>query len=137
MKGVFIGIARTARLFECAQIEYAGDERPEVRDISDNDGSRCLASVPIEIDQGTVGSGEICNPVENSAEDLLCIRTCMLSKGDGEAGNAEGGTENMGDRVVAVAVSNIPRGGHPGVELTTSTPRLKTATSTIFLQSDQ
>lgn len=80
-----VGAIGAPGLFEGAEVEEAGDEGPEVWDIGDDYRGRRFACVPIQVGQGAVGSGKICNSIEDGAEDLLCIRTRILSElEDGE-----------------------------------------------------
>lgn len=69
-----VGAIVSTGLFESAEVEDSGDKRPEVRDVGDDDGGGCFACVPVQVDEGRVWSGEICNAVENGAEDLLYIK---------------------------------------------------------------
>ena len=79
---ILVGTIGPAGLFEAAKVENAGNERPEVWDVGDDYRGRCFACVPVQVDEGCVGSGEICNSIEDGAEDLLCIKTLIPSVED-------------------------------------------------------
>lgn len=59
-----------ARPLERAQAEDTAQEGPAVGNIGNNDRGRGLASIPIEIDQATIPSGEIVVAVQDGTQDL-------------------------------------------------------------------
>lgn len=86
-------------------MEDAGEEGPAEGDVGDEDGGGRFANVPVEVDEGAVGFGEVVVAVEDCGEDLLgglCVSGCM-----GEGRRLE--------------------------ERTTKTPRLKTPPRISFL----
>jgi hypothetical protein len=92
------GATGATGLFEGTELEDAGDEGPKVRDIGDDDRGRRFACVPVQVDQGAVWSGEICNSIEDGAEDLLCVRSRILSEvEDGAEVTMRKGDEGRGD----------------------------------------
>ena len=59
-----------AGAFEGAQVEDTAQEGPAVGNIGNDDCGRCLPSIPIEVDQATVPSGEIVVAVQDGTQDL-------------------------------------------------------------------
>ena len=59
-----------AGAFERAQMEDTAQEGPAVGNIGNDDCGRCLPSIPIEIDQATVPSGEVVVAVQDGTQDL-------------------------------------------------------------------
>lgn len=68
-----VGTIGTANLFEGAEAEDARDQWPEMWNVGDDDCGRRFACVPIQVDQRAIGSGEVCDSIEDGAEDLSCI----------------------------------------------------------------
>ena len=60
---------RTGGRFEGTEAEGAGDDRPEMGDVGDDDGGGGFAGVPVQVDEGAVASGEVVIAVEDGAED--------------------------------------------------------------------
>lgn len=98
-KRVLVGATGATGLFEGTELEDAGEEGPEVWDVGDDDRGRRFACVPVQVDQGAVWSGEICNSIEDGAEDLLCVRSRILSEvEDGAEVTKRTGDEGKGDK---------------------------------------
>ena len=51
-------------------MEDTAQEGPAVGNIGNDDCGRCLPSIPIEVDQATVPSGEIVVAVQDGTQDL-------------------------------------------------------------------
>ncbi len=61
-------------------MEDTGEEGPAKGDVGDEDGGGGFADVPIEVNEGPVGFGEVVVAVEDCGEDLegaVCVSGCV------------------------------------------------------------